>query len=268
MLWVARIPVPEGLSGDMWEDYLLDHQEVTFSWEEVDGKRFLVLYASNPMDLELEGLPRPRWEEMPPGWETRYREYFRGFSWGERLYVHPPWEGHHPDRLNLVINPGRGFGTGTHNTTRICLSFLEEVLEEKPVDVLLDVGTGSGILAIAGVKLGVPRAVAIDIDLDALENARENLMLNNVSDRVTLVAGGPQAINGSFPLVLANLHYYAFLRLSRELARLTSPGGYLIMSGFLVHDLETMAHEMALVGFKKLEEKRMTGWGGLLLVRG
>ena len=268
MLWVARIPLPEDISQELLEDQLLDLDGVTFSWEEVDGRRFLVLYASAPVDLELGGLPELRWEKLPPGWETRYREYFRGFPWGDRLYIHPPWEEGCAGKVNVVINPGRGFGTGTHNTTRICLGFLEEMVGKTRFSRLLDVGTGSGILAIAGVKLGIPRAVAIDIDLEALENARENLILNGVADRVDLVATGPQGVKGSFPLVVANLHYYAFLSLSKELARLTAPGGYLVISGFLIHDTETMAHEMALVGFKKLEERHLTGWGGLLLVRG
>jgi len=267
MLWVARVPLEGHVPQEPLEDRLLALDELSFSWEEVDGERFLVLYARDPVDLDLEGLPRPRWEKLPPGWETRYREYFKGFSWGNRLYIHPPWEGGHPERLNLVINPGRGFGTGTHNTTRICLSFLEEVAEEVRPGRLLDVGTGSGILAIAGVKLGIPRALAVDIDREALENARENLVLNGVLDRVDLVAGEPGSVGASFPLLLANLHYYAFLKLSKELARLTAPGGYLVMSGFLVHDMEAMDQEMALVGFEKVGEKSLTGWGGLLLVR-
>jgi len=268
MLWVARIPLPPHLPWEPLEIQLLEMDDLSFSLEEVDGRAFLVLYAPRPRALELEGLPMPQWEEMPPGWESRYREYFRGFPWGEKLYIHPPWEGGNPGRLNLVINPGRGFGTGTHPTTRLCLTLLEEAVGDERPGRALDVGTGSGILAIAAVKLGVREVVAVDVDPEALGNARENVTLNGVEGRVTLVACAPRALKEMYPLVLANLHYYAFLKLSRELSRLTAPGGRLIVSGFLAHDLEAMAHEMALVGFKEVEARDLLGWGGLLLVRG
>jgi len=268
MLWMARLPSPPSCSEEVVEARLLDLDGVTFSWEEVGGEEFLVLYASQPMDVALEGFPKPMWEEMPPGWETRYREYFMGFPWGSRLFIHPPWEKGNPSRINVMINPGRGFGTGTHSTTRLCLSFLEEVVRRERPEVVLDVGTGSGILAIAAVKLGVPRAVAIDIDQEALKNARENLVLNGVQERVVLVTGDPRALKGRFPLVLANLHFYAFLKVSKDLARLTSPGGHLIISGFLAKDGPVMADEMSSVGFREVEGESLMGWGGSLFVRG
>ncbi len=268
MLWVAHMPLPPSCVEEVLEARLLDLEDVTFSWEEREGERFLVLYASRPVDVALEGLPRPEWREMPAGWEVRYREYFRGFPWGGKLYIHPPWEKGDSGRINVVINPGRGFGTGTHGTTRLCLSFLEDVVSRERPGVVLDVGTGSGILAIAAVKLGVPRAVAVDVDMDALCSARENLALNGVQDRVVLVAGGPQALRGTFPLVIANLHFYAFLKISKDLARLTAPGGYLVISGFLAKDGFAMVDEMASVGFREVEEEGLGGWGGLLFVRG
>jgi len=149
------------------------------------------------------------------------------------ILVAPPWDVPPPDRLPpivLVIRPSMGFGTGHHATTRMCLRALQQV----PVEgrTAIDVGTGSGLLAIAASRLGASRATAIDEDPDAIEAARDNLALNPGA-RVTLMLGDVRAgARGPFDIVLANLTGALLRGAARPLGALAGPGAHLILSGF------------------------------------
>jgi len=206
-------------------------------------------------------------------WADAWRAHFRPVPVGRRLLVCPPWEVPPPDlagsRLRVLIEPGRAFGTGAHGSTRSCLELLERALAAAPVPHALDVGCGSGILAIAAAGLGVSRVDAIDLDPDAVLATTGNARRNGVENRVhpSVVAAdawdGPPA-----PLVLANLLAATHVTLTPALTRLVTPGGRLIAGGLLVHEVPVVAGAFAAEGCWLVEVSEDDGWAAVLLGRG
>ena len=204
-------------------------------------------------------------------WADAWRAHFRPVPVGRRLLVCPPWEALPPlegDRVVVLIEPGRAFGTGGHGSTRSCLELLERALDAVRVGHVLDAGCGSGILAIAAARLGVARVDAIDVDPDAVAATADNARRNNVTERVrgTLASidtwPGPAA-----PLVLANLLAAAHVTLAPALARLVSPEGSLIAGGLLTAEVPAVAGAFSAAGCWLVEVAEHEGWASLLLRR-
>jgi ribosomal protein L11 methyltransferase len=183
-----------------------------------------------------------------------------------RIVVAPPWDlpedGPEPAVL-IVIEPSRGFGTGHHQSTRLCLV----LLQDRPLagQAVLDVGTGSGVLAIAAARLGAAAVSAIDVDPDAVENARENVERNGVAHLVEVhvrdvVASAPPPAD----LVLANLTGTLLARHAGALAALLRPRGALIVSGFTVDECEMVTEAFA-PGLAVSESAEEEGWRALVL---
>jgi ribosomal protein L11 methyltransferase len=145
------------------------------------------------------------------------------------ILIAPPGVVAPPDALRL--SDSIAFGTGHHPTTALCIEALEESLNLELPGSVLDVGTGSGILALAVLKMGVPRAVGLDIDADALKIAAEHARLNNLADRLQLVLGGPDAMAGTWRLVVANVLAATLIDMAPVLVRRVGSGGRLILSG-------------------------------------
>ena len=141
--------------------------------------------------------------------------------------------------LRLVDAPV--FGTGLHPTTALCLEALAEETRIALPDAVLDVGTGSGILALAALMLGVPRASAVDIDDDALSVAAENARINGVASRLQLARGGPDAVAGAWPLVLANVVAAPLIEMAPALVQRIAHQGLLVLSGIP----ESLSHDVA-----------------------
>ncbi|WP_305045238.1 50S ribosomal protein L11 methyltransferase [Geoalkalibacter sp.] len=167
-------------------------------------------------------------------WAEDWKQHFPVFRVG-RLVVRPSWEDvrPRPGEVLLTLDPGMAFGTGTHGTTRLCLEVLEEAMRVVPAPRVLDVGTGSGILAIAAAALGAPRVLACDIDPEACRVAESNALANGLADRVEVTAKPLEALRGSFDIVLANILAEENVRLAAELTARLAPGGVLILSGIL-----------------------------------
>lgn len=168
-------------------------------------------------------------------WAARSQAQLQAITIG-RLIVAPPWDMKrgqesfsHP--VFVIIQPSMGFGTGHHATTRLMLKALQELTLDN--QTVLDVGCGSGVLAIAAVKLGARSAVGIDIDPDALDNARENAGLNDVNGRVRFEEGDFREMTISADVVMANLTGGLLERSAATLADLVEPAGFLIVSGFM-----------------------------------
>ncbi|MCX7013142.1 MAG: 50S ribosomal protein L11 methyltransferase [Candidatus Sumerlaeota bacterium] len=180
---------------------------------------------------------RWRWEEQPDEkWAVAWRVHFEPFDVGARLRIVPPWncgEPLQPGRLRIVIDPGQGFGTGRHETTRLCLEALVERVGQGAR--VLDAGAGSGILSIAAALLGAGQVVAVENDPAANANARRNFELNGVAGRVRLIEGTPHAVarRDGFDLVVCNMLVSTFRPLLPRLAELVAEGGALVLSGFI-----------------------------------
>jgi len=158
----------------------------------------------------------------------------------------PPWQrARDPDRIRLVIRPGQAFGTGHHPSTSGTLSALEDLCGKRHVAQALDVGTGSGILAIAMVKLGVAAVTAIDTDLTAIENAKENARLNRVTAGVRFSTTPLGALRGRFGLIAANILSSTLIRMAPDLKARLRAGGHLALAGILQREAESVANAYA-----------------------
>lgn len=169
-------------------------------------------------------------------WAEGWKQHFSAVRIGTRLIVKPTWEDFSPKAEEVVVNldPGMAFGTGTHGTTRLCLEALAALYTTPPYPArVLDVGTGSGILAIATAALGAERVLACDIEAESCRTAAENAALNGVSDRVEITGEALESLEGDFAVVVANILAEENIRLGAELVKRLSPGGNLILSGIL-----------------------------------
>jgi ribosomal protein L11 methyltransferase len=185
------------------------------------------------------------------------------------LTVAPPWTVTDAMRASapgpvILIQPSMGFGTGHHASTRLCLRLLQEMpLTAKSV---VDVGTGSGVLAIAASMLGAATVAGVDFDPDALMNARENLGLNSPAARVDFserdLSGGPGALTGAFDLVLANLTGGLLCRSGDALAALARPGASLIASGFQLHEFDEVTAALQAAGWALTTHLTELDWVG------
>lgn len=171
-------------------------------------------------------------------WSSSWKVHFKPLRIGKRLLIVPTWEDviEVPGDLVLRIDPGMAFGTGGHETTRLCLELLEQIMENrvpKSSPSLLDLGTGSGILAMAASLLGCGRILALDIDPDAVIVARENLELNHLSGSIECGTVPLELLTEKYDTILANILAEELVRLAPYLADRMLPGGSLILSGIL-----------------------------------
>lgn len=194
----------------------------------------------------------PPWSEAP--WSA--------LPWSEALRSGPSRSDAHRTGRPLVvrINPGTGFGTGGHETTQLCLRQLEKRV--RPGDRVLDVGSGSGVLAIASVLLGASRATGIDIDPETLGNARENARLNGVADRVDVNAGrlDHPAVSGRYRVVVSNISAASLTAMLPGFAARLQPGGELILSGLLIEESGSFEAALASGGFSLIERETQGAW--------
>ncbi|MFQ5656177.1 MAG: 50S ribosomal protein L11 methyltransferase [Candidatus Methylomirabilales bacterium] len=205
-------------------------------------------------------------------WARSWKEHFKPIPVGNRLLIAPPWaEGPFPgDRLVIRIDPGMSFGTGHHVTTRMCLEALEHFMEswvQTRGPVVLDVGTGTGILAIAPAVLGAERVVALDTDPEACEAITKNLALNRIAGRVHIVHGGVDALEPEmrFDLVLANLDTKSLSHLFDNLSAHLAPWGRVVASGILVQEERTVSEAAEASGFQVTARRSEGEWLGLTL---
>jgi ribosomal protein L11 methyltransferase len=324
----------DGLTNFLWEQGALGVVEEEFPTEPPRLRAFFpdtaspsaLLHVVRVYRASLRSLgfpvagPEP---EITPlhdaAWASAWQQSFPPRQVGERLLVTPPWEAR-PDgagaRAQVIIEPGRAFGTGHHGSTEGCLVLLEEALRRaalpprlsrdagggsagsrdaaardatneassmrvegeapeppkrvglvpRPPGRVLDIGTGTGILAVAAVKLGAPSARAIDVDPDAIRAAQLNAERNGCADRIMLDIGGPETLSGTerFPLVLANLLSHTHLAFVPHYARLAAPGGALILGGILVDEDREVAEVVEAAGFVLVARQVIEGWASLL----
>ena len=193
-------------------------------------------------------------------WINNWKKYFHPIPVGEKLLIRPLWEDDYDPqgRTVLHLEPGLAFGTGTHETTRLCLELLEKYVT--PGIDFLDMGCGSGILSVAALLLGAKSAVGVDIDELAVKTARENAALNHVEDRFTAICGDlTQHVSGRFDIVAANIVADVILRLTKDIPTFLKPGGIYIMSGIIDTREDEVLAAIA-PRFTVLERREEKGW--------
>lgn len=207
--------------------------------------------------------PALRWEEAPEtDWTAAARDRFVPIPVGRRLVVLPEWSPPESagDRIAVRIRPGTGFGTGDHPTTAMCLEALERALDARAAPcAVLDVGTGSGILALAAARLGAGPVVALDTDPDAIANARANRALNALPG-VGLVGGGIEALRGTFDVVLANLLANLIVDLVPDFRAVLAPGGRLVLAGLLTDQGDRVEAALVANGLAAVGYEARAGW--------
>jgi len=213
----------------------------------------------------VELIARPLYEE---DWAVSWRQFFGVVDFGGRIIIVPSWVEHEtaPHQLPIKLDPGQAFGTGHHETTRLCLAALEEHVT--PGIEVLDVGTGSGVLSIAAVLLGAATVTAIDIDPIAVEIARRNCRENGVGESVSISAGVLTPEHpGRYSLVVSNISTAANTALAPAFSRVVRPGGRLILSGILGEDSENVCTAMEQHGFARTAINHERDWCCIELLR-
>ncbi|HET6509198.1 MAG TPA: 50S ribosomal protein L11 methyltransferase [Baekduia sp.] len=209
-----------------------------------------------------------RTTEVADDWADRWRQFHRPIEVGGRLYVRPPWEPARDELMDLVIDPGQAFGTGAHHTTRLCLELLveEPLAGDAGARGVMDLGCGSGVLAIAAAKLGWSPVAGVDHELESVRATAENAAANGVevaTDRFDLIRGGAAP---TAPLVLANLLRPLLLCVARA-GWAGEPPRTLIASGLLVHEADEVAAAFARHGLAEADRRTSAEWAALLLRR-
>jgi ribosomal protein L11 methyltransferase len=231
-----------------------------------DYLKRLSSYELSPLGLEVRQVAEEDWAEA-------WKAHFKPLKVTDRLVIRPPWEEYaaQPGETVITIYPGMAFGTGRHASTLLCLRALEQVWEARPPGAgnpwqVLDVGTGTGILALAAARYGA-EVLAIDLDPEAVAAALENVRLNNLLDRVWVEETPLPSLRQQFGLILANITAPDLLQLADSLTARLLSDGVLILSGFLTEDASRLEDRYQGLGLHKTGFLTHEDWGALILRR-
>lgn len=200
-------------------------------------------------------------------WINNWKKYFKPIAVGKKLLIRPMWEEEYEagERKVLHLEPGLAFGTGTHETTRLCMELLEETV--RPGMEVLDVGCGSGILSVAALLLGAEKAVGVDIDPLAVKTAVQNAQINHVADRFTGICGDlTEKVSGTYHVVVANIVADVIIALTKDIERFMYPDTVYLMSGIIdtrENDVQNALREK----FRVVSRREEKGWVALAAVR-
>jgi ribosomal protein L11 methyltransferase len=240
------------------------------SWQQNELQRYLARLSSHdlyPLGLEVRQAAEDDWAEA-------WKVHFKPVKVTPRLVIRPPWEDYPPAPGETVVTiyPGMAFGTGRHPTTLLCLQALEQVWEDLTLSrsqgawQVLDVGTGTGILALAAARMGA-KVLAIDIDPEAVAAALENVRLNALEEEIWVETTPLNALRQQFALILANLTAADLAHWAESLAGRTLPGGALIISGFLTQDMPAVIARFSQYGLTEAGHLTQEEWSALILRR-
>ena len=192
-------------------------------------------------------------------WQNAWKQYYHAMDIGQRLAIVPGWEEYDTDRTVITMDPGMAFGTGTHETTSLCLETLDELVQGG--ERMLDIGTGSGILAIAALKLGAKEAEGVDIDPMCVRTAGENARRNGVAERLTVLVGDlSDKASGVYDIITANIVAAAILSLAPAVPALMAPGAKFIASGIIDERRDEVLHGLKAAGLRPVQVKEKRGW--------
>ncbi len=199
-------------------------------------------------------------------WNENWKKYFHTSEIGKKLVIVPSWETYEnkDNRVVLNIDPGAAFGTGTHATTSLCLSLLENYITSETD--MLDIGTGSGILSIASVLLGARKAIGVDIDAQSVKTAKENSQINNIADKCEFIVGDlADKVSGKFQVVCANIVADVIIRLFENVDEFMTEDATFIISGIIDMRKDDVLNAAKEKGFTIVEELYKDNWCAFVL---
>lgn len=240
--------------------------------EELDDK--LRLFEGRVNELSRHNLDKGQGviaykEIQEEDWASSWKEFFHPVKVGERIVIKPSWEEYQPlpEEIVVELDPGMAFGTGTHHTTMLCCRALEEVV--LPDSVVFDVGTGSGILAVAAAKLGARAVCAVDLDGVAVRVARENAAINHVEDKVSVREGDLlTGFTGQANVVVANIIADVIIRLLPDVPARLLPGGVFVGSGIIAERLADVTEAVLAQGLTVEKVREEGGWVAIVARKG
>lgn len=221
------------------------------------------LYGLVPNDMSVTLL-------ADQDWATSWQQFFKPFAIVPGLVIKPSWEDYQPAPGEVIIemDPGMAFGTGQHASTSMALAMIKGIMETIQPKSVLDVGTGTGILAMAAALFGAAACVAIDNDPDAVAVAQDNVAHNRLSRAITVSTTPVEEIRGTFQLVCANIVHDVLVEMAEQLTRLTTPGGHLVLAGILKGQQEDNIKAVySALGWQMLAQRHQDEWAALHLLR-
>lgn len=258
------------LTWDFADINVLEHKGevavVKAYFSEEDNIEEVLKYINEKMEELKElgidtGVAKVESEKMyEEDWANNWKKYYKPTKIGDRIVVKPIWEEYEAkgDELVLELDPGMAFGTGTHETTRMCIQALDKYVKED--STVFDVGCGSGILAIAAAKLGAKMAVGVDLDPVAVESAKENVGFNNLDNIQILYGNLVEVIDGKADIVVANIIAEVICILTEDVKRVLKEDGYFITSGIIHDRVDMVTNKLQEVGFEVVEINKDGEW--------
>jgi len=264
----------DGVYGDLIDEELLARDRTVASVS--------VFIAAEKSPAESEGFIRQRFADLgvpatvecvgvnEEDWADSWKQYYKPIKTGNRIVIVPVWEKYEKceDELVVLMDPGMAFGTGTHETTRLCAALLEKYIT--PGDKMLDVGCGSGILAICAAKLGAGDCFACDIDPVSVRIANENAEINetpNVHAEVSDLLRQVPKVDGGYDICCANIVADVIIRMAPDVGAYLADDAYLIVSGIITERAEEVVEALERAGFKLHDELRENGWFAGVVVK-
>lgn len=245
-------------------DNMQGHEQLKLLKKDFEDFKKIAGAEFGPLEIELETV---REED----WENSWKKYFKPIKIGNRIYIKPEWEElkDSEGRIVFTINPGMSFGTGSHESTQLCILQTEKYLKEG--STVLDIGCGSGILSIIALLLGAKSAIALDIDKNAADIAMKNAKINNVDDKYATYTGDIlndkdlyEKIRGQYDFVFANIVADVIIPLAPIAKTLVKPGGYFLTSGIIDFRKDECIDAITKEGFRVVEILKENDWVSML----
>lgn len=231
-------------------------------YETLNRIKSVVEILKNRDDIDFGRLDIELKDVFEEDWATAWKKYFKPVRISDYVVIKPTWEkvNPHEDDIVVELDPGMAFGTGTHETTKMCVKLIESLIE--PNMSVLDVGCGSGILSVVAAKFGSERVLAVDTDAMCIKVTRENAEQNKCSDIIETVCGDllENVRDEKFDIVVANIIADVIIRLNEDVSRFLKPDGVYICSGIIDSKQQMVVDSLVKCGFKIVMTEKMGDW--------